>query len=172
MFSALGFNIQAMKTASFIQSTTHTWIQHVRLLQSHWIKRSFFSLFCFITAYACFSLWHLCRAKFLNNVHWFCITKCHTHCSLVEEVRELKHFFFSWSGLLKWNETPSAPAAKYIEIRLIKAITQSTCLLASIKVQMKKWPSVLLTACSLECQVKLENAVSQCLPTKGHFRRR
>lgn len=163
MFSALGFNIQAMKTASFIQSITRTWIQHVHLLQSRWIKRSFFSLFCFITAYACFSLWHLCRAKFLNNVHWFCITKCHAHCSLVEEVRELKRFFFSWSGLL---------SMKYIEIRLIKAITQSTCLLASIKAQMKKWPSVLLTACSLECQVKLENAVSQCLPTKGHFRRR
>lgn len=163
MFSALGFNIQAMKMASFILAITRTWIQHVHLLQSRWIKRSFFSLFCFITAYACFSLWHLCRAKFLNNVHWFCITKCHAHCSLVEEVRELKLFFSP--GLGFW-------AAKYIEIRLIKAITQSTCLLASIKVQMKKWPSVLLTACSLECQVKLENAVSQCLPTKGHFRRR
>lgn len=165
MFSALGFNIQAMKTASFIQSITRTWIQHVHLLQSRWIKRSFFSLFCFITAYACFSLWHLCRAKFLNNVHWFCITKCHAHCSLVEEVRELKRFF----SLLVWA---FEQWSTYIEIRLIKAITQSTCLLASIKAQMKKWPSVLLTACSLECQVKLENAVSQCLPTKGHFRRR
>lgn len=55
-------------------------------------------------------------------------------------------FFFCYSGLVKANETASAPAAKYIEIRLIKAITQSTCLIASIRLQLKK-----VTKCSAHC---------------------
>ena len=54
----------------------------------------------------------------------------------MEEVGKQKLFFKSWS--VKENGPPGAPTAKYIEVGLIKAITQSTCPIASIRVQMKK----------------------------------
>lgn len=58
--------------------------------------------------------------------------------------RETEAFFGLWS--VKGNGPPGAPAAKYIKVGLIKAITQSTCLIASIRVQIKKLPNMLLIA--------------------------
>lgn len=65
----------------------------------------------------------------------YCTAKCHTHCSLVEEeeVRELKLF-----AVCGGRQTTRGSVAECIEVGLIKAITQSTCLISSIRGQMKK----------------------------------
>lgn len=58
-----------------------------------------------------------------------------------EEVRELKLF-----AVCGGRQTTRGSAAECIEVRLIKAITQSTCLISSIRRQMKKLPNMLLFA--------------------------
>lgn len=74
----------------------------------------------------------ICKGPNFGLTHsGFCIAKCHTHCSLEEEVREVLILFL-------------APAAEYTEVSLIKAVTQNTCLISSIGLQMKKLPNAAL----------------------------
>lgn len=92
-------------------------------------------------------------------------------------VRKQKLFFFHL-GSVKGNGPPGAPAGKYITVSLIKAISRSTCPIASIRQQIKKLSNVLLTVILIRTPGwrtedggwRVEDAVSQCLPTKQCFR--
>lgn len=115
-----------------------------------------YPLFCFITAYAYFSFWHLCGAKFLNNAPWFCIAKCHTHCRPVKEAR--KQMLLLVFGLWRRTDHQGLPQRNTLKLALTKAITQSTCPFASISAQMRIWPNTPLVLISLGVGVYQQRA--------------